>query len=428
MISEMILYRLIFILTLSQIIMGCGIVYSSGNPNPVAQCLEAGQSRSNIQHVVVIIQENHSFDSYFANYCTAPVGSNPTCTTGPECCETGPTEVSGVSPTVLTDSQNIAYDPNHFKDCELSEINGGLMNGFVSGIWQCSDPQNFAYADAATVSTYWNYAKTSALADRFFQPAAGASTQNDMYLARAEAVFIDDMFVPTSIGAVCYPRGKWATYKDPTIGDLLNSCGVSWSFYSEGYQTALSNPLICTDGGDGYDPTDNPFQYFDSLRDNPRLQKDYTAFAADIASGNLPSVSYVKGNEAHNEHPGSTITEGEMFVTNTVAAVLNSPIYQNNTLILLMPDESGGFYDHVSPPPTSPVDGQPYGSRIPFLAIGYFAKPNSISHVVMEHSSIVRFIEWNFLDGEPGQLGTRDATVNGIGSLLDPAKTGQIVP
>ncbi len=87
----------------------------------------------------------------------------------------------------------------------------------------------------------------------------------------------------------------------------------------------------------------------------------------------------------------------------------------------------GGFYDHVAPPPDSPADHQPYGTRVPLLALGRFARKNQVSHVTLEHSSIVRFIEFNFLN-QTGQLGARDAIVNNLGSLLDPAQTGKPIP
>ncbi|HEY2369389.1 MAG TPA: alkaline phosphatase family protein, partial [Polyangiaceae bacterium] len=102
--------------------------------------------------------------------------------------------------------------------------------------------------------------------------------------------------------------------------------------------------------------------------------------------------------------------------------------YAGDTLVLLTYDEGGGYFDHVTPPPTSAVDGKSYGTRVPFLAVGPFVKKNFVSHVVMEHSSLVKFIEWNFLGGQTGQLQTRDAVVNNIGSVLDPATTGVPVP
>jgi phospholipase C len=96
--------------------------------------------------------------------------------------------------------------------------------------------------------------------------------------------------------------------------------------------------------------------------------------------------------------------------------------------VILTYDESGGYFDHVAPPQESTVDNEPYGARIPFLALGPFARSNYISHVTMEHSSLVKFIEWNWLGGTTGQLGTRDAVVANIGSVLDPTRTGVAVP
>ena len=103
----------------------------------------------------------------------------------------------------------------------------------------------------------------------------------------------------------------------------------------------------------------------------------------------------------------------------------------SSTLILITWDEGGGFFDHVPPPPSVDVDDQgnpvPYGTRVPLLVLGPFVKPGTISHVTMEHSSIVRFLEYNFL-GPVGQLGYNDAKVHNIGSLLDQSTTGVHVP
>ena len=121
------------------------------------------------------------------------------------------------------------------------------------------------------------------------------------------------------------------------------------------------------------------------------------------------------------------MSAGEAFVTQVVDAIEGSP-YAKDTLVLVTWDESGGFFDHVSPPPDSTIDSEPYGPRIPLIAIGPFAKQNYISHVQMEHSSIVKFIEWNWLAETTGQLGTRDTVVNNIGDMLDPAMTGTPVP
>jgi phospholipase C len=388
-----------------------------------------------IEHLVVIVQENHTFDSYFGQWCTAPAGSAPTCTEGPSCCEAGPSLDPGSQKpfSVLNDAFNAARDPDHTQACELTEIDGGKMDGFVTSS-VCGSVDNFAYADS-TVQAYWTLAAESALADRYFQPVVGQSSSNDMYLARAQFVFLDNEYEPEAIGASCSLVGTTNQYTDPTIADLLNQAGVSWAWYSEGYTVMAqavatgtcptTGPSDCAFGGGtfdcGYDPGDDPFAYYKDLVDNPEWFKDYSAFATDVASGNLPSVSYIKALEYKTEHPGygNTLTAGITFVSAALETIAGSP-YAASTLVLLTWDEGGGLFDHVSPPPDSAVDHQPYGTRIPLIAVGPFARAGTVSHVVMEHSSIVKFIEQNWL-GATGQLKGRDAVVANIGSLLDPS-------
>jgi phospholipase C len=171
-----------------------------------------------------------------------------------------------------------------------------------------------------------------------------------------------------------------------------------------------------------YDPSDNPFAYYKSVVDNPTYFKDYTQLATDLSSGELPSVVFVKALEYKTEHPGylNTISSGVTFVSDTIQAVQASSVAAS-TLVLVTWDEGGGFFDHVAPPPASAVDHQPYGTRIPLIAAGPFARTGTVSHVTMEHSSLLKFIEYNWLGGQTGQLKGRDANVANIGSLLDPS-------
>jgi len=165
---------------------------------------------------------------------------------------------------------------------------------------------------------------------------------------------------------------------------------------------------------------------------SPTYIRDYAALQTDLASGSLPNFAYVKAKEWHNEHPNvSTIADGIAFVTSTINMVQTSQ-YASTTLVLLTWDEGGGFFDHISPPKSIDVDDQtmmpvPYGTRVPLLAVGPFAHKGTVSHVQMEHSSILRFLEYNFI-GPVGQLGFSDAKVNNIGSLLDPDVTGIHIP
>ena len=398
--------------------------------------------RSNIHHVVIIVQENHTFDSYFGRYCTATPGSNPACTDGPSCCEAAPaTEPSGASPIVLDDTSNGAYDRNHAQACELSEMDGGLMDRYVvggSGLG-CSDARNFAIASDAA-SLYHGYAASYALADRYFQPLAGQTSANDMYFAVAKFVFADNGYKPNSIGKGCQELGTpTMTYQgQTTIADLLLAAGYSFAWYGEGYAAMKASqicPLAPSDCPFGvayypctYDPSDVPFEYYAQFVDDNRYMKDFDDLAPAITGGTLPVVSFVKGLGYHTEHPGykDTISQGTTFVDGVVKSILDSP-YADDTLILITWDEGGGFYDHIAPPGLNDVDQQPYGTRVPLLALGKFARKNTVSHVPMEHSSLLKFLELNFL-GTTGQLGARDMTVNNIGSLLDPSLTGIAVP
>jgi phospholipase C len=392
-----------------------------------------------IGHVVIIVQENHTFDSYYGAWCKAPAGSNPACTTGTACCEAAPAaDPSGATPTLLDDAANANFSPNHHQKCELQEMIGGKMDRFTKGT-DCSDPRNFAVASAAAVQPYWDLAAQNAIADRYFQPIAGESSANDMYLAVAKEVFIDNAYSPEAVGSHCAVETIGAPLPgQTTVADLLRAAGHSVAWYAEGYAKMAASPTACPDAPADcpmqlpiypcvFDPGDVPFLYYTQFADG--LMRDTQQLSQDLANGALPDVAYVKALGYKSEHPGAqtTISAGMNFVTATIQAV-EASCYKDNTLILLTWDEGGGYFDHIAPPPDSAADQQPYGTRVPLLAIGRFAKKGAVSHVQMEHSSLVKFLEWNFLAGKTGQLGARDVEVNNIGSLLDPVAVGAVVP
>jgi phospholipase C len=410
---------------------------SSGSPGSGVDTTP-GPPATHIQHLVVFIQENKTFDVNFGRFCQAPTGSQPTCNQGPACCEAGPDRDpgTGAPPVVLDDAQNGSWSPSHDKACELEEINGGQMDKFISAT--CGNPGNFAYASDAVIQPLHDLAAQGALADRYFQPVAGMSNGNDMFFARAQWVFDDSQMPQDAVGRDCelFVLAQ-ATYSDTTIGDLLVAQGYGFTFYAEGYQAMKDAalcpvpPLDCPAHLPTYpcvfDPSDDPFEYYPSLRDRAPYIQDYTQLAADLAGGKLPEVSFVKALGYKSEHPGlgSRISDAIVFLTAAVSAIEGSQ-YADSTLVLVAYDEGGGYFDHVAPPATT--DGHPYGTRVPLLALGPFARKGFVSHVTLEHSSIVKFIEYNWLGQQTGQLRGRDQNVANIGSLLDPAATGTAVP
>ena len=463
---------------------GCGGSVDEGDEQDAT-------AKSAIQNVVLIVMENQTFDGKFGRYCTAPSGAAPTCTTGPACCEAGPTSVGGLTPRVLSDSLNLAEDPNHNRDCETAQINGGRMDQFGAGASvpsdsllsgagalcnaKCSRPENIAYADRTSAGYYWTLAGQGAIADRYFQPIVGATSANSMYFATAHWQFDDAAMRPNSIGNAdrwgvgCVDPtdqcldGKPTTFTGrTTIVDILTRAGFTFATYMEGYAnaraaagsfpfgsgtftgcahassdcpySALSNPAglySCV-----YEPADIPFQYYSHLKDNTKYMKDFSSFALDLKNGTLPSFAYIHPYTFRTEHPKwGKLTTGAAFVKKVVDSVAASATYAPKTLVLITWDEGGGFYDHVSPVaawPTAPDKDDagrpvPHGTRVPLIAVGKFARKNTVSHVVMDHASIVRFLEWNFT-GATGQLGGADAKVNGIGSLIDPVAAKTTVP
>jgi phospholipase C len=398
----------------------------------VISCLnKLDTTSSNVKHVIIFISENHSFDSIYGNYCQAETFSNPTCNYGPLCCEKIPSELNGIKPKELSDIQNSRFDPCHSKACEESEINGGKMDKYIiNGVG--SNPNNFAAAidDEFSAKLYFQWARENAISDSFFQSSAGASSQNDMYFAGGKFFFLDNTYAPQNKkipGAQC--RDNFISYTDPTIADLLNTCKVSWTFYGQGLKEKMTSKN-CDDMW--FDGTDNPFAYFPSLTDSATGQENFRDFRdllEDIKIGKLPSISYVKALEIYTGHPGNSggfINEQRLSEI-VINKIKESDIYRNNTLVILVPDESGGFYDHIPTPPTSKIDGQIYGPRTQFIIVGDIAKKNYVSHVTIEPASIIRFLQWNWI-GEEGQLYTRDRIVNNIGDMLDERKAGVKVP
>lgn len=388
--------------------------------------------RSRIEHVVVLIQENHSFDALLGTWCQAPAGSAPRCTEGPACCEAAPAGEpgTGIAPTLLDDRANGAYDPPHSRECMLAGIAEGRMDGFIAG--PCGDPRNFALADPTTAAGIRALAEEGAVADRFFHTGAGPTAPNILSFWTGRYADVEGLLFPAALGRECYGL-EGVRRSEPNLGALLDTAGVSWAWYAEGLDAARARSGGCAPDPAcpvdvaiypcSYDPSDVAAAYF-----APERIRDLADFERNLAGGTLPSVVFLRALGFRSEHPGAniTISEGAAFVSRALDA-LGRSTYAERTLALLTYDESGGFFDHVPPPPASPVDGQPYGLRVPLIARGPFARRGTVSHVPLEPASIIAFVEWNWLGGT-GHLGARDASANNLGSLLDPERTGLPVP
>jgi phospholipase C len=386
-----------------------------------------------VQHVVVIYMENHSFDNLYGQFDGADGLSDAKSQNVTQLDADGqpytvlpPIPHSSAFPTNLPNiyfdidqyvaADQVSPDVTHAFYEEQEQIDGGKMDKFA--LYNHTKGFTMGYYKTEQLPLY-ELARKYTLCDHFFHSAFGGSFLNHQWLiAAASPVFPDapdkikaqvdasgklikdgsvtpDGFaVNTSNSVNLHPKDANPAYLIPnqtnlTIGDRLSDKGISWAWYSGGWDNAVAgNP----------DPTftyhHQPFAYFkryaEGTEERKKHLKDETEFIAAAKNGTLPAVAFVKPIGLENEHPGeSTVTGGESHAVELINAVLNGPDAKN-TVIILTYDENGGFWDHIAPPV---IDRWGPGSRIPAIIISPFAKKNYVDHTNYETVSILAFIE-----------------------------------
>jgi phospholipase C len=433
--------------------LSCVMMTSAVGIAPVSA--DNSTSKSPIKHTVIIFQENRTFDNYFSTYPYAP---------GFKAISGTPQDVKNfkhVSSNVTQDVAGNVYNPddqgnpvypwhdagngkiqqpdvNHSYDDMITMVDKGKMDKFYTMNSKGTNPNRgklaMSYFDYNEIPAYWQYAQHYALADNYFQPVSGPSTPGAFYLIAAQSGNGSDPAnnnVPSSqITGDPSPKNgpfggdnpKGLTYNltYTNIGDELSANSKSWAWYAGGWDAAKANPG--SPEALKYSPHHNPFQYFQNYEDGKYKQnlKDYNNFAQDVASGNLPAVSFVKGGYGDDEHPGTgnqSTPSAEDFTVKTINQIMKSP-YWKDTAIIVTYDEGGGFYDHVSPPAAvKTADGLVGTStRVPALLISPYAKQNYVSHVQYDHTSILKFLEWNY---QLPALNNRDLAANNLLDMFD---------
>jgi phospholipase C len=395
-----------------------------------------------IKHVIVVQQENRSFDSYFGTYPHAdgiPVQDGE-----PTVCAPDPTTGSCVAP--FPDHADVNGGGPHNYANATSDINGGKMDGFVgqaeSGRKGCSDPTDPACTNSATpdvmgyhtqsdIPNYWTYANNFVLQDHMFEPNASWSLPAHLFLVSEWAAYCTQVNNPSSCvngtkdnppakppaapavyGGEAGPnknkRGKTTSNQQPIyawtdLTHLLHKDNVSWGYYVvSGTEPDCENPAAETCGPVGQNANTpgiwNPLPWFDTVQADRQLGniQDVTKFYAAAKHGTLPAVSWVVPSNTVSEHPPSPVSAGQSYVTSLVNAVMNSPDW-DSTAIFLAWDDWGGFYDHVVPPS---VDQLGYGLRVPGMVISPYAKTNYIDHQTLSFDAYDKFIEDDFLHGQ----------------------------
>jgi len=356
-----------------------------------------------IKHLIMLMQENHSFDNYFGTY----PGANGI----PEgvCMPTDPFDNKSTectTPFHIGDTSVTLEDPDHSTLTARTQYNDGLMNGFVYALNTRNEDGRLAmgYYDGRDIPYYWNIADQYVLFDNFFSSAAGGSDENHMFWVAAAN--------PTAPNG---PQRQAALATTPTIFDHLQAQGVSWKFYVQNYEPKLNYRTISNFPGNRASQVIwAPLLNFDRFIDNPELAShivDLNEYYDDLKNGTLPSVAFLVPS-GPSEHPPSNILSGQRFVRTLIQSLMQVDTWKDSAFVWAY-DDWGGWYDHVSPPQ---VDDQGYGFRVPVLLVSPFAKQGVIDHTQLDYTSVLKFIESNW---GVSSLAKRDADANNITSAFD---------
>ena len=380
-----------------------------------------------IRHVVIIMQENRSFDSYFGTYPGAD--GIPMQNGTPTVCVLNPRLHACQRPYHDEFDRNAGGPHGHGN--AMRDIAGGEMDGFIAQAElgrehycrlhvddpRCSNtpsaPDVMGYHDWHEIPNYWDYARHFVLQDHMFQSDTSWSLPSHLYLVSGWSARCTDKGDPLSChSAVQDPgsppgepgnrNGRPPDYAWTDLTWLLHRYGVSWSYY-----VAKGNQPDCSDDAMFCAPVPqnattpgiwNPLPWFDTVRKDGQLSnvRPLADFFEEAEAGTLPSVSWITPAQAVSDHPPALVTAGQAYVTGLINTIMRSPDW-DSTAIFLAWDDWGGFYDHVKPPA---VDGQGYGLRVPGLVISPYAKKGYIDHQTLSFDAYLKFIEDDFLHGQ----------------------------
>jgi phospholipase C len=353
-----------------------------------------------IQHVVVIMQENRSFDNLFNGF------------PGADTVQRGMSQ-GKVVPLMVTPLGN-GPDLDHTHTGWWKQWDGGKMDNFAT------NGPAYSYIDPREIAPYWTLAKEFTLGDRMFQSNTGPSFVAHQYMIAGQSGHVSENPSATPWGCDA-PAGTTAALLGPngtdlpgvypcfdyqTMADLLDAKGISWRYYAPGPTTDQFFVL-------------SAYQAIRHIRFGADWHEDVTSpetqVLTDIANGKLAQVTWIVPSFNNSDHPGAP-PQGPDWVASIVNAIGVSP-YWNSTTIFIAWDDWGGFYDHVPPPQT---DDMGLGFRVPVIVVGPYAKRNYVSHTTHEASGFLRYMEEVF---NLPTLGTRDATADDFRDCFDYTQT-----
>jgi phospholipase C len=485
-----------------------------------------GRTATPIKHLVVIFQENVSFDHYFGTY---PTATNPSGeprfiaapgtpavngltgllkTKNPNA--TNPANAEGATnPFRLDRSEAATADQDHDYTPEQQAFDLGLMDAFPLSVGTAGPPPSgtpitgttgltMGYYDGNTVTALWNYAQRFAMSDNSYDTNFGPSTPGAINLISGQTNGVTTDMNPGGntiadggggltlisdadpVGDTCSTTsGELVQFGGKNVGDLLTAANVTWGFFEGGFNLGIVNPdgsTLCkrshtstvtnTKKAD-YIPHHQPFQYYASTAnptharpssvamighngDGANHQYDTQDFFDAVNAGNFPAVSYIKAPGYQDGHAGYSDPLDEQTFIVTLINFLQKQRDWESTAVVIAYDDSDGWYDHaiqiVNQSSTAAdvlVSGEAscgngmtalpginaktthaqgrcgYGPRLPLLVISPWARRNFVDHTITDQSSILRFVEDNWLGKTRLGAGSFDTIANPIDNMFD---------
>jgi phospholipase C len=333
----------------------------------------APRGRWPLTHIVVVFQENHTYDNYFGRYPrgAGTLGISIRLPSAPGAAGTVPISHAPNPP---------AGDLNHSWGTAHGDFDEGKMDGFVYSEGTTSTMGAYNGSD---LPRYWKAADQYVLCDNYYSSVMSQSAPNHLHLLAATAGGLRDNHVP---GRLPFPP----------IFESMDATGISWGLYSD------------------YSSWYTSFAY---VQDTPSAKNRIhpaSHFARDLAAGTLPQVSWIMGiGHDATEHPAEDIRVGMNLVADSVVnAVGKSPLWPGVAIFVTW-DDYGGWFDHVPPPQ---VDSEGLGFRVPCLVVSPFARQGTIEHTQLEHCAILRFIENQYA---LAPLTARDRDANDFSTAFD---------
>jgi phospholipase C len=400
------------LLSTTALLSNCGGGHKSAPPTPPPA--PPPTASSTIKHIVIIMQENRTFDNLFNGFPGAD------------------TVASGMSNGVSVPLQAVPYeqgtDLDHSHEGWYKDYDNGKMDGFAHAASYPIPKLPYAFVPQSETAPIWTLAKAYTLGDRMFQSNTGPSFVAHQYLIAGQSAEADnnpdengvwgcDSAAKTTVTLIgpngTSLPGPYPCFDYQTMADLLDAKGISWRYYA-----AAKTP---DQNGDGY-----IWSAYDAIK-HIRFGADWATnvisppptVLTDIQNGKLAQVTWITPSTDYSDHagPGATAMGPDWVasITNTIG----TSQYWDSTAIFITWDDWGGWYDHV---PSPMVDNMGLGFRVPLIIVSPFANHGYISHTVHEPSGFLKYTEEVF---NLPSLGTRDTTADDFSDCFNYSQTPQ---